>query len=220
MQRLLAFSAVVPAVLAQTFYGCYVDIPTRALSGSSLVDYDNMTVAVCEAHCTGQSFDLWGLQYGGECYCGNALAAGAFPTFPTDCFMACGGDPLETCGGPNRLSLWGTSEEAPEFTAQPHDEVAEYVALGCWTEVAGARALPDAAAFSATAMTVAGCGDFCLNSGFEVFGLEYTSECWCGDALNPNSTNVADTECAMPCSGDAAEICGGPERLSVYQWVP
>lgn len=133
--------------------------------------------------------------------------------------MACAGDATEICGGPSRLSLYGTSETAPAFTPQPHEPVTEYEARGCWTEVSGVRALPGAAAFSASAMTIDGCGNYCLNSGFEWFGLEYTAECYCGDALNVNSTNVAAAECAMPCSGDNAEVCGGPDRLSVYQWV-
>lgn len=68
MQHLLALAAVVPAVLGQTFYGCYTEVPTRALSDFSQVDYDNMTVAICETFCTGQGSTLWGLEYGGEWY--------------------------------------------------------------------------------------------------------------------------------------------------------
>lgn len=66
MQRALALSAIVPAALAQTFYGCYQDIPAHALSGAVTTDYTTMTVAQCETYCTGSGFSLWGLQYGGE----------------------------------------------------------------------------------------------------------------------------------------------------------
>lgn len=133
--------------------------------------------------------------------------------------MACGGDAAEVCGGPNRLSLYGTSEEPPAVTAYPHDPVTETQYEGCWTEVSGVRALEGVSAVSASAMTVDGCANYCLNSGYLWFGLEYTAECYCGNEINANSTNVADTECIMPCSGNPDEDCGGPDRLSVYQWV-
>ncbi|KXX73991.1 putative fungistatic metabolite [Madurella mycetomatis] len=219
MQHLLALAAVVPAVLAQTFYGCYTEVPTRALSDFSQVDYDNMTVGICETFCTGQGSTLWGLEYGGECYCGDVLAQGSFPAFSTDCAMPCGGDTAEVCGGPNRLSLYGTSAEPPAVTPYPHDPVTETQYEGCWTEVPGVRALEGVSAVSASDMTIDGCANYCLNSGYLWFGLEYTAECYCGNELNTNSTNVDDTECIMPCSGNPDEDCGGPDRLSVYQWV-
>lgn len=68
MQHLLALAVVVPAVLAQTYYGCYTDVPTRALTDSVLVNYTTMTVGDCETHCTGVGAQLWGLEYGGEWY--------------------------------------------------------------------------------------------------------------------------------------------------------
>ncbi|KAJ4287465.1 hypothetical protein N0V88_007652 [Collariella sp. IMI 366227] len=137
MQRFLALAALVPAAFAQTYYGCYTDVPTRALTGSSLVDYTTMTIAQCETYCTGLSFTLWGIEYGGECYCGNALAQGSFPSFSTDCTMPCAGDALTVCGGPNRLSLYGTAATPPTVTPYPHDPVTAYEYEGCWTEVDG-----------------------------------------------------------------------------------
>ncbi|KAK4153506.1 WSC domain-containing protein [Chaetomidium leptoderma] len=221
MQRFLALAAFVPATLAQTYYGCYTEIPARALTGSSVIDYTTMTLADCETHCTDLEFDIWGLEYGGECYCGNALAQGSFPAFATDCTMPCPGDETlaTVCGGPNRLSLYGTSAEPPTVTPYPHDPVTETQYEGCWTEVSGGRALAGATAFSLSAMTTADCGAYCLHSGFTWFGLEYGAECYCGGALNVNSTVAVETDCAMPCSGAPAEVCGGSNRLSVWRWV-
>ncbi|KAL2155766.1 hypothetical protein VTH82DRAFT_508 [Thermothelomyces myriococcoides] len=221
MKHILALAAFLPAILAQTYYGCYTDIPARALTGSSLIDYENMTIALCETHCTGLDFGIWGVEYGGECYCGDALAQGSFPTFATDCGMPCPGDTATECGGPNRLSLYGASEESPVVTPYPHDPVTETQYAGCWSEVegGGTRALAGASAFSLSAMTVPACGDYCLNSGFLWFGLEYGAECYCGEELHVNSTSVAEADCNMPCSGDAETACGGSNRLSVYQWV-
>lgn len=155
-------------------------------------------------------------------YCGNSLAQGSFPAFSTDCTMPCPGDATltEVCGGPNRISLYGTSETAPESIPYPHDPpvtATEYE--GCWTEVDGVRALSGASGFSLTDMTVGGCGSYCRDSGFTWFGLEYMAECYCGNALSVNSTLALEADCAMACSGAPAEVCGGSNRLSVYQWV-
>lgn len=133
--------------------------------------------------------------------------------------MACPGDALVACGGGNRISLYGTSATAPTVTPYPHAPVTAYQDEGCWTETAGVRALDGPMGFSATAMTVAECGDYCLNSGYLWFGLEYAQECYCGSALSVNSTSVLPAECNMACSGNVAETCGGSNRLSVYQWV-
>lgn len=135
--------------------------------------------------------------------------------------MPCGGNAAEICGGPNRLSLYGVPAEAPAFTPYPHEggELTATQYQGCWTEGVGVRALAGASAVSSTAMTVDGCASYCLNSGFLWFGLEYSAECYCGDGLDASSANVTDAECAMSCSGDAEADCGGPDRLSVYQWV-
>jgi len=67
MKSFIALATLAPAALAQTFYGCYTEgNGARALSGSSLIDYVTMTVPVCETHCTGLGYTLWGVEYSGE----------------------------------------------------------------------------------------------------------------------------------------------------------
>jgi hypothetical protein len=134
--------------------------------------------------------------------------------------MPCSGDPEETCGGPNRLSLYGVSEEPPAVSPYPHDPpvtTTEYV--GCYTELSAGRALSGASAFSLTDMTIEGCGSFCRESGFPWFGLEYTAECFCGTELHEESTLANEEDCFMACSGEPETVCGGPNRLSVYKWT-
>jgi hypothetical protein len=46
---------------------------------------------------------------------------------------------------------------------------------------------------------------------------EWSRECFCdwdNDAVKAN-----EADCAMPCTGNSSEACGGPLRLSVYQCV-
>ena len=45
---------------------------------------------------------------------------------------------------------------------------------------------------------------------------EYGSECYCGNKINIGSALVTDG-CSMSCGGDSTEICGGPNRLTLYK---
>jgi hypothetical protein len=218
MNRLLLL-ALPTAALAQTYYGCYVEgTSSRALTGAVTYDYDNMTVAECTAYCTGLSYPLWGIEYSGECYCGDALTAGAVQTFPSQCDIPCPGNPSDTCGGNGDLSLYGTSPDPPSTTDAPHAPVTASVFLGCYTEGNGTRALAGASVADYTEMTVEDCSTFCLGRGFLLYGLEYAGECYCGSALDPSSITASPSSCNMPCAGDQTETCGGSNRLSVYQW--
>lgn len=66
-----------------------------------------MTVEMCAGYCiTSLGYTLFGVEYGGECYCGNQLQAGSVAAPSSDCSMACDGNAAETCGGPNRLNVY------------------------------------------------------------------------------------------------------------------
>ncbi len=176
-----------------------------------------MTVQYCASMCSSNAY--FGVEYGGECYCGNTLSAGSMPTFESQCNVPCPGNPAQICGGGNRLSLYGKTNTPPVVTV-PEDlpNVDSFVYEGCWTEGVGVRAL-SGGSIADGAMSTSACGSFCLNLGFVMFGLEYSSECFCGNELAASSTLVGDGDCAMACSGAPGESCGGPNRLSVYRWV-
>jgi hypothetical protein len=59
------------------------------------------------------------------------------------------------------------------------------------------------------------CIAYCGAAGFSMAGTEYGGQCFCGDQLN-GSSKLAESECSMPCEGDASETCGGSMTLSVY----
>ena len=65
-----------------------------------------MTPAVCATICqdnSGSSYSYFGLQAGGECYCGNDSGDLADET---DCDQPCTGDQGVMCGGSNRNSIY------------------------------------------------------------------------------------------------------------------
>ena len=72
-----------------------------------------MTIEACAAFCIGKGAALAGLEYAGECWCGDRLPAGAIlgadngGTTGAVCKMNCVGNVTEICGGSNALSVWG-----------------------------------------------------------------------------------------------------------------
>jgi hypothetical protein len=80
----------------------------------------------------------------------------------------------------------------------------------------------------------------CQTFGFNAAGLEYGSQCWCGDVENiliasapSTSTNpddvqqytrsatpqiVADSQCNSVCSGNGSYLCGSGNLMTYYAW--
>ena len=67
-------------------------------------------------------------------------------------------------------------------------------------------------------MTIELCTAACLAAGFSLAGVEYAGECYCGTTFTNGGGPAPDGNalCDMACNGNAAETCGGPDRLNVY----
>ena len=77
---------------AYEWLGCYTEATTgRALSGKSYSAND-MSVDSCAAFCSAAGFSHMGVEYGRECYCGNAPNAGSVLVDTANCNMLCAGD--------------------------------------------------------------------------------------------------------------------------------
>mmetsp|Transcript_66291 Transcript_66291/g.181798 ORF Transcript_66291/g.181798 Transcript_66291/m.181798 type:complete len:167 (+) Transcript_66291:125-625(+) len=63
-----------------------------------------MTMATCSGMCTG--FKFFGLQAGGECYCGDDYGNAGGKKEESECNMACTGDASEICGGGGHNSIY------------------------------------------------------------------------------------------------------------------
>lgn len=67
-------------------------------------------------------------------------------------------------------------------------------------------------------MAVEICATYCLTTkNYNLFGVEYGGECYCGNQLQPGSVAAPLSDCSFPCPGNAAEKCGAGNRLNVYQ---
>ncbi|RGP58730.1 wsc domain-containing protein 2, partial [Fusarium sporotrichioides] len=77
-----------PGVDGYTSIGCYTEATAgRALPNGRSVD--SPTVAECIDACSSENFVYAGVEYGGECYCGNTFTDGSVPAPIADCGMLC-----------------------------------------------------------------------------------------------------------------------------------
>ncbi|KAJ7885720.1 WSC domain-containing protein [Mycena olivaceomarginata] len=209
---------------------CQVDSTSaRTLKHLVAVASPNMTVESCLDSCAAGGYILAGVEFGDECYCGNALLYG-YGTSQM-CDMPCSGNTSEFCGGPKALNLYQFADTP--FTTGPASTKLTYknwVWWGCMDELwpLGPRLLPHGplVPIAAEQMTVERCLDGCAAAGYNAAALEAGQECSrlqfllvtrdC-DLIPPldgllqplgwESTNTF--ECADPCLANATEVCGG-----------
>jgi hypothetical protein len=68
-----------------------------------------------------------------------------------------------------------------------------------------------------SSLTIESCITTCSQLGYKVAGMEYSVQCFCDNYLrNAAPLATTDSECNMACRGNAAEKCGGSNRVSVY----
>ena len=71
-------------------------------------------------------------------------------------------------------------------------------------------------------MSLDACIEYCDQLNYNYAGAEFADECYCGNSIVTNQgagTVASASDCNMPCSGETAQICGGPSRMTVYHRV-
>ncbi|XP_071946552.1 sialate:O-sulfotransferase 2-like [Antedon mediterranea] len=93
----------------------------------------------------------------------------------------------------------------------------EAMDLGCYSDVVhmDKRTLRDSFSSDVKRMTISRCVKQCSNKRFRYAGLEYRSECYCGNEVFNAKTDEAS--CDLKCSGDESQVCGGPNAVSIYE---
>ncbi|WWC61580.1 uncharacterized protein I303_104164 [Kwoniella dejecticola CBS 10117] len=187
----------------------------RALASARLSAAD-MTIGKCLDFCQSKGWQYAGLEYANECYCGDQLLNGASlsNTLPASkCAMGCAGDQATTCGGSNSLQLYNNPDLALKNTIN-----SGFTYQGCIKEVSG-RAL-SATSVTTSDLTIDKCLDYCKGAGYFYAGLEYANECYCSNQLdNGASDQNFSNQCNMPCAGNSAQICGGPNAITLYAYA-
>ncbi|OBT70836.1 hypothetical protein VF21_10396 [Pseudogymnoascus sp. 05NY08] len=228
MKYALTFAAAVLPLVATatpalvngcTPLGCFTDsVSARVLDINSQVANgpNDQSPEACTAACIALGLAYAGVEYGFECWCGAFIDHGqSLASDPSICDYPCTGAPSETCGGSDAINIYDCTAAIP-----PPLIYNGCLPLGCYTDSVSARTL-------ATNTQVQGgpgnqspevCTAACLAAGFRYAGTEYSSECWCGNAIENSGGPAPDLnqQCQMPCNGDRSIMCGGPDRLDLY----
>ena len=148
--------------------------------------------------------------------------------------MVCNGNSSEYCGGSNRLDTYKygggtgtgggggttptTTKTSPTATGSGSatNLPAGWAYKGCWIDGANGRILATQEPDSQT-NTIEACVATCKTAGYKVAGLEYGSQCFCGNSIvNGGVLATSDSDCNVACSGAANEKCGAGNRMSIY----
>ncbi|KAK6500404.1 hypothetical protein TWF481_010748 [Arthrobotrys musiformis] len=188
--------------------GCYTDSSSkRVLNGGSWVD-GAMTVEKCVAKA--QGFKYAGVEYQTECYWGNTIDSSG-QKVNDGCTMFCAGDKSEICGEGDRIQIMQNSAYKPPATTNPGVGTFNYI--GCYSDSSSARALENAWE-DWSGMTVSACVQ--KAAGYKYAAVEYYGQCFYGNTLASSSTPQSGG-CDTPCAGNTGEICGGGDRIGLYQ---
>ncbi|EFX02197.1 legume lectin domain containing protein [Grosmannia clavigera kw1407] len=222
-----------PGLKGYAFLGCYHE-PSGSRAFSNQLTVTNETVANCLDLAYSAGYIYAGLEYGGECWCGNSISVNATLEASSACAMTCNGNSSEYCGGSSLLEVYKTNKMATLTTATTATTATTskataaaitgpvinpgldgYSFLGCYKEPSTSRAFSQQ--LTVTNETVANCLQLAAAAGYTYAGLEYGGECWCGNTISPNATLQASSACTMTCNGNTTEYCGGSSLLDVYE---
>lgn len=196
-----------PSLAGYTYQGCYTDSTSARVLTGRYTSSSTMTYKSCSTFCAGYTY--FATEYSSQCYCGQSFANPTTAAPASDCSMKCSGDTTTVCGGPARMTLFKSTAQAPTNAT-----VAGWTYDGCYTDSTSARVLtgkyvPD------SSLTIEKCAAAC--KGYSIFGAEYGSQCYCANAFSNPSTKVAELDCGYTCAGNALQLCGAGNRLSIYR---
>lgn len=207
-KRLLVYgpaSVDIATVDGAEYAGCVLDSPaSRVLTGYS-VGREDMTPQLCASLCG--EYAYFGLEFGKECYCGNALQAGYVTAPDPECNTPCYGAGTNICGAPDRLTVYRVTSIADNEAT-----VGNFRFLECGIDSVSNRVLRGAYQSADGTLTAELCASAC--AAYTYFGLEFGKECFCGNDYTGSPASPAD--CAIRCEGNSAQLCGGRDRISVY----
>lgn len=203
-------------------YGCWVDGVNGRILSYQAPDDPDLTLESCVQLCAARNNTIAGAEYSRQCFCGDKIRNGGQEAeSSSECNTPCGGNSQQICGGGGRMSIFALAEPQVESPPGPIETVGDWAYQGCVQDNVNDRKTFFWQSFFPGTMTPEDCLDRCADFGYMAAGLEYGEECYCGDPANIDTAGadfVDESDCNVPCAGDASAICGGGSRLSTYFW--
>ncbi|KAG8968961.1 hypothetical protein FRB90_010780, partial [Tulasnella sp. 427] len=139
-------------------------------------------------------------------YRGPGVTVGtSTPTLP-------GCNPIWTGTGPKPTC--STTPPTPEYKSPQTVLPDGWTAGKCMTDGPGSRVLQGAKLVDPVGMTRAKCAAFCDSKGFKLAGVEWSQECYCGNAL-VGAVEAPNSACHRVCNGEPYENCGGDAHITL-----
>jgi hypothetical protein len=195
-----------------------------------------MSVEHCNYRCEVDNYLLSGVEFGHECWCDHALNGEYHVKVDeSECNMRCPGNSTQSCGGADRIAIYEynftqvatVTAERPSpagrgLDARSVEINSLYLSIGCYSDLTSNRTLGFVGDFpgAKAGMTIEPCLGACQDAGYVFAGVEFGKECWCDNVIRGIGTLTSDSDCNMPCSGNASESCGGSNRINIYQFTP
>lgn len=210
-----------------TYLGCF----NAGSSGTFISSTSGSnTISSCGAICADAGYSHMGVS-DTTCKCYSSIWSGIAGS--GTCTTECPGDSLQLCGdGATSITGYSTGTTlVPSATGL----ISSYLSVtgstfsfsGCYHDNDPDRILGESIVIELVTPQL--CMDACSAAGFAFAGVEYSSECWCGNSLgsssqwsfnsgtwSPLAGGNLDSHCTMPCAGDNTVSCGGPNALQIY----
>jgi hypothetical protein len=186
----------VASLIPNNYYeGCYADEANRDLwAGNGSAG----SVEACASFCQEYYTPYFGVQNGGQCYCGYSY--GTYGT-STGCTVKCSGNPGETCGGAFANSVYRVQYDVQPLTV---------TYIGCYGDSSTQR---DLNVQQPGIGTIQECAGYCFK--YDYFGVQFGSQCFCGNSYGKYGASKA---CTSDCSGNSTQTCGGANANSIYSY--
>ena len=153
--------------------------------------------STCITACKNVGYQLAGVQYTNQCFCGNTPPPWSVIRPDNECNKICPGNPNQKCGGRWRMNVYTT-----------------FVWIGQCVEDNSKRLLQKYV--SVTKNSPSTCIKACKDAGYQLAGVQFTNQCFCGNTPPPSSVIRCDNECNKVCPGNPNQKCGGRWRMNVY----
>ncbi|XP_050534829.1 xylosyltransferase oxt isoform X2 [Daktulosphaira vitifoliae] len=99
----------------------------------------------------------------------------------------------------------------------PSNDVSDIKELGCYRENRENKLLQGYKTTNVFTNSQNICKDICLQSGFVYAGVEYGSECFCGNESPDWDLKLPDSLCDMQCPGNLSQKCGGHYTMNIFK---
>ncbi|KAG6462694.1 hypothetical protein O3G_MSEX013426 [Manduca sexta] len=99
----------------------------------------------------------------------------------------------------------------------PHEGKTYGKYLGCYVDEKKMRLLSGFYGNYASTNSHENCLYICVQAGFPYAGVQYGSECFCGDTAPPISAKLADDLCDMKCPANPSKMCGGYFTMNIFE---